>query len=117
MVDDEADLLDILSGSLAVEGYTVETAENGLVALDKIARTSYDVVVSDIQMPGLDGIGLYAALEARRSHLTNRFVLVTGSSLTPEAQQFVRRTQVPMLTKPFDVGDVRRVVREILARP
>lgn len=109
VVDDEADILDLLAETLGADGHQVDTAANGLVALEQLDRRSYDLILSDIQMPGLDGMGLYRALEDRHPAMVRRFILITGSSLTAEARRFVETTAVRILHKPFDVQEIRRV--------
>ena len=65
-------------------------------------------------MPGLDGPGLYRALERRHSNLAHRFVFVTGDALSPETKQLVEETRILALSKPFDADAVRQVVRRAL---
>ena len=65
-------------------------------------------------MPGLDGIGLYRAGADRFPRLARRFIFITGTSHTPEVRAFVQRTQVRLLSKPFNVDQLRRVVQEVL---
>jgi CheY-like chemotaxis protein len=67
-----------------------------------------------MEMPGLDGIGLYRAVADRSPTLARRFIFITGSSHTPEVRAFVERTQVRLLSKPFNVDQLRRVVEEVL---
>ncbi len=115
IVDDEPWVVQLLADILGADGHQVETAPDGLGALDKLGMRRYDVVVSDMRMPRLDGFGLYRELAQRYPHLTRRFVLITGSALSPEAQQFVERTGAPTLSKPFNMKEVCRVVRRVLS--
>ncbi|MEI8348299.1 MAG: ATP-binding protein, partial [Pseudomonadota bacterium] len=77
-VDDEGDILDILENYLKDFGLEVETARNGLEALNKLKDETYDYVLTDITMPCMDGITLIQ--EAKKlSHLTNtKFIIITG---------------------------------------
>ncbi len=75
---------------------------------------AYDAILSDSRMPGLDGPGLYRELERRHPALLPRMILVTGDVLTPSTQEFLKRTRVPTLYKPFDPEKARRVVQQIL---
>jgi CheY-like chemotaxis protein len=65
LVDDDPFLHNLLSNELAIQGYLVITAENGFSALDSIASAQVDVVLTDIFMPGMDGIELIQKLRAR----------------------------------------------------
>lgn len=97
-------------------GHTVETAANGAQALEKIRGGSYDVVLCDMRMPELDGPGLYREVERRRPHLLKRWIFLTGDSLGLETAEFLDRVRTPTLMKPFDLGEIRRLVADITTR-
>ncbi len=115
VVDDEADVAGLLGEILATEGLTVDTASSGLVALERIGERAYDVILSDLRMPGLDGPGLYRELQRLHPALCRKMIFLTGDALTAETRQFVEGLGVPTLAKPFSVGDVVAVVRRALA--
>jgi CheY-like chemotaxis protein len=110
VVDDEAGIATALAYLLRRDGHQVDTAANGRLAFAKLQEHSYDLVLCDLRMPELDGPGLYRALEARAPHLLSRFIFLTGDTLSPEAETFLRQTGVPRLTKPFRSAEVRQVV-------
>jgi DNA-binding NtrC family response regulator len=114
VVDDEPGISEVLSDILSATGYEVDTAADGLIALDKLAHGTYDAILSDVHMPALDGIALYRAVEARYPDLVCRFILVTGSALTPEAQEFITEVRIEVVAKPFDLITVVRTVKRIL---
>jgi two-component system NtrC family sensor kinase len=113
VVDDERLVLQLLSEMLGADHHTVDTVGDGTQALEVLRRTSYDLILSDVRMPYLDGPGLYRALERRLPDLCRRFVLMTGDVLSAEIQTFLEQTGVPGLSKPFDRGEVRRVIQQI----
>ena len=113
-VDDEPGLLEILVDVLQYDGHVVDTAGSGEAALARVEAAAYDAVVSDVQMPGLDGLGLYDAVVARAPRLATRYILVTGSGLTSAVRAFVERTGVRVLHKPYDLRAVQAAVREAL---
>ncbi|MBI3029234.1 MAG: PAS domain S-box protein [Candidatus Rokubacteria bacterium] len=115
VVDDEPEVAGILAELLAADGHQVETAANGLQALDKLRERRYDLILSDLRMPGLDGPGLYRELERRDPRLLRRVIFLTGDTLRQESQEFLERAGVPSLTKPFDAAEVRRLVQQALA--
>jgi CheY-like chemotaxis protein len=115
VVDDEPFVAQLVADLLAGDGHRVDTAPNGRVALEKLGRRAYDMILSDIRMPELDGPGLYDAVAREHPSLRSRIVFISGESLTPAAQAFFQRTNVPFLQKPFDVATLRRVAREVLA--
>lgn len=114
VVDDEPLVAAIMADILRLEGYEVETAKNGRKALEKIAARSYDLILSDLQMPELDGVGLYHELERRQPSLLQRLAFVSGSTEVPEYASFCERTAVTLLGKPFGVADLHRLVQRLL---
>jgi PAS domain S-box-containing protein len=111
VVDDERLVLQLLGEMLGADHHTVDTVADGTQALEQLRRASYDLILSDVRMPYLDGPGLYRALERRLPDLCRRFVLMTGDVLSAEIQTFLEQTGVPGLSKPFDRSEVRRVIQ------
>ncbi len=111
IVDDETEVAGTLADLLHLEGHRVETAANGAIALEKLGGRTYDLVISDIKMPELDGPGLYRALRHRNLPLLHRFIFLTGDALGQETSEFLDKTGVPTLSKPFALEEVRRAVR------
>lgn len=79
-------------------GYEVTVAINGRDALNKLDSSTYDLVITDINMPHLDGIGLYK-LALKHSYLKNRFLFITGD-YEPESWVF-NNMDLNFLRKPF----------------
>jgi CheY-like chemotaxis protein len=69
VVDDEPAVRGMLTEILDLDGYKVEVAKNGQVALEKLQEHSYDVILTDVRMPGGDGSALYEEIEQRDSQL------------------------------------------------
>ena len=90
----------MLATVLADEGYEVDVACNGRLALEKIEAQDYDLIFSDLRMPELDGVGLYRELERWQPDLLRRLVIITGTSAHPEYESFLTETHVPFLEKP-----------------
>jgi CheY-like chemotaxis protein len=114
LVDDEPGMASALARLLRRDGHTVEIAANGQVALTMLQEHAYDLILSDLRMPELDGPGLYRALEAHYPHLCQRFILLTGDTLSPEVLAFVAESGVPRLTKPFTAAAVRGAIQQSL---
>jgi CheY-like chemotaxis protein len=115
VVDDESIIAQLIADVLGGEGFEVDTAPHGLAALDRLANRTYDVILSDLRMPELDGFGLFREIERRYSDLLGRFVFITGTSEHTDYQGFIDDVKVPVLTKPFDMMNLVRVVKGRLA--
>jgi CheY-like chemotaxis protein len=116
IVDDEAPLAGLMADILSADGHTVEIAVNGLAALAHVERSAYDLILSDLRMPELDGPGLYRELERRRPELARRIAFVTGSAQSAGMEQFLARTGAPILYKPFRIQDLQKLVKDLLDR-
>lgn len=114
VVEDEPWIAEILTEMLATDGHQVDTATNGLMALLKIERHSYDLIVSDLRMPELDGPGLYRELERWKPELLPRIVFVTGSAEDPITQKLLERSGRPCIRKPFTIADIHRISQDVL---
>lgn len=116
VVDDDVELAAVLAATLRAEQHEVEIAANGVEALAALGRAHFDVILSDVRMPKLDGPGFYRELQQQHPELADRVVFVTGDVLGRETAAFLERTRVMHLTKPFDIKQVRRVVAEVMDR-
>jgi two-component system NtrC family sensor kinase len=114
IIDDEPGIVSALAYLLRRDGYYVGTASNGRLALEQLQKQAYDLILCDLRMPELDGIGLYQAIEGRASHLLSRMIFLTGDTLSPEAQEFLEKMGVARLNKPFRAAEVRRMVHGAL---
>lgn len=115
VVDDEPDLAAMIAEVLKRDGHKVGVATNGAMALEMLANHPYDLLVSDVRMPVLDGEGLYLEVERRFPALRERIIFLTGDVLGREKQEFLERVGAPTLVKPCDLGEVRRLVYQVLA--
>jgi DNA-binding NtrC family response regulator len=114
VVDDEPGIAGILAEVLQLDGHEVETVGNGEAALGKLALGRYELILSDIRMPELDGPSLYRELERRDPRLLRRMIFLTGDTLSPGTREFLENTGAPCLSKPFALSDVREIVQRVL---
>jgi len=114
VVDDEGDVAALLADVLRLDGHHVDTAGNGAAALEALAAGGYDVVLSDIRMPVLDGPGFYRALARQHPQLAARVAFITGDTLNMDRRGFLESTGQPIIVKPFEPDEVRDVVQRLL---
>ncbi|MDM7926245.1 MAG: response regulator [bacterium] len=110
IVDDEEDLTWSIVRGLSKErsGLEVHCASSGSGALDLMDRHSYDLLVTDVRMPGLDGKGLVQ--RARCKHPGLRIILMTAFP-SPDVREFAERFRVSeTVEKPFEMGEFRRLI-------
>ena len=116
VVDDEPELATMMRDALEAAGYEVATAESGAVALALTDEVRFDAVVSDLRMPDLDGRALWRAIRERDRGLAQRFVFVTGDTLSPLASEFRSESGADGLDKPFTAADLVQHVRRCMAQ-
>ena len=112
-VDDNASLLRFLISAFTANGCAVTSASTAEQALELIAADTYDVVVSDIKMPGLTGLDLLRAVKAR--HPETPVVLITGAPSVNSAVFGLRHGAYDYLPKPFSIKEVHQLVERIRA--
>jgi CheY-like chemotaxis protein len=114
VVDDEPLVTMLMAEALVLEGHDVDTARDGREALEKVSACAYDVILSDLRMPGLDGVGLYRGLDQHHQGLLRRIAFVSGTTQPVEYASFLEETGVPVLRKPFAIDDLQRLVQRML---
>ena len=90
VVDDQEHMRELLLEALSADVHSVEPAENGMAAVKLFDTQPYDLVVSDLQMPQMDGPRLYRELEQRRPEGMPGFVFITGEDEAPELETDTR---------------------------
>jgi PAS domain S-box-containing protein len=120
VVDDEPPIRRALRTFFARRAWDVEEAEHGQAALDRIltaeALPSFDLIISDLKMPGISGAMLHDRIAVERPELLDRFVVSTGDAVSADAAAFVARTRCAVLEKPFELSALDAIVREVVAR-
>ena len=112
LVDDDPDLLKLISLRLASAGYRVRTAESGEMALAAMAIARPAVVVTDLRMPGIDGLQLFDVIH--RQHPGMPVLILTAHGTIPDAVAATQRGVFGFLTKPFDSQDLLAKVASAL---
>ena len=114
VVDDEPDIAELLEEILSLDGHQTDIAKSGNAALSCLNERRYDLILSDLNMPDLDGPGLYRHLERHHPELVERLVFVTGDTLSAGRGSFLAEVDCEVIEKPFAPDDVNRVVRRVL---
>ncbi|HEX4583602.1 MAG TPA: sigma 54-interacting transcriptional regulator [Burkholderiaceae bacterium] len=115
LVDDDADLLKLLSMRLSAAGHRVTAVESAEAALTQLAVARPQLVVSDVRLPGRDGLALFDEIRARYPALP--VILLTAHGTIPDAVEATSRGVFSYLTKPFDGKALLDKVNQALALP
>lgn len=114
VVDDSTATRKFIMFALRAQGYTVLTAQDGMDALEKLARTPIDLVITDLNMPKLDGFGLVRALRADRELTGVPIIILSSLSGPDEIEQGISLGANSYLTKPFDQKRIQYEVSKYL---
>jgi len=116
IVDDERSVRLALRRYFERTGWAVDEAEDGSVALrmlEQPGQAAYGLVISDLRMPGRNGMEVHDWLAAERPDLFARLIIVTGDVASPTIREFIHRTSRPVLEKPFELSALAAMVTAV----
>ncbi len=114
IVDDEESLREFLEIMLKREGYEITTAENGDVALKHLAKKSFDVVITDLQMPKIHGMQVLAKAKEIDSEMV--VIVITAFGSTESAVEAMKLGAYDYITKPFKIDEIKLVIKKALEK-
>lgn len=114
VIDDDADMRNLVRAFLLAEGHTIETADNGKVAMRVAPDLLPDLIISDILMPGLDGFGLFEAIRAHPKTAKIPVIFLTASNDRETLLRALRMGVDDYVSKPFDQAELVSVVTQRL---
>ncbi len=115
VVDDEPEITELVAEILERSGHRVDVADGGRTALRALERNDYRVIITDLRMPDMDGRTLFEQAEQVRPGSRDRFLFLTGDTLSPMARRFLAEARRPHLAKPVVPSELRRAVAEVIA--
>jgi len=116
VVDDEPSAVEFLRRVLC-QSNSIVGAVDGRSAIAELKRQRFDLIITDMRMPGLSGRELYAFVAAEQPHLANRVIFTTGDVLSTDTRMFLSGTDIPTIEKPYAARDVLRAVLQVINRP
>jgi signal transduction histidine kinase len=114
VVDDEENIRSTLTEFFAMLGYETETAEDGTRALDVLGRRSYDLLLVDLRMPGLDGISVIEWIRETQPNLP--VIVMTGHATVETTIRALRLGAYDYILKPFTLDEMERTVGNCLEK-
>ena len=113
VVDDEPHILHYMRATLEAWGHIPVVARDGEEALHVTATEDFDLVISDLRMPRVDGREFYEALVRRQPALAARLVFSTGDTVRGDTLAFLESLDRPYLHKPFSLGELRTLLADV----
>ncbi len=115
IVDDSAVVRRILGSMLVGEGFSVDTAADGITAQDMLGKNEYDIVLVDLRMPTMCGIELYRRIEAGYPGVATKVVFMSVDIPDPQTRSFFTKINRPFLLKPFTIDELMNASRNCAA--
>ncbi len=115
LVEDDPAAQRALLRGLDAEGFDAHGFEEAIDALDRLNRESFDIVITDLMMPGMSGWEFARRLEVAHPALHARLIVLTGGASTPEADAFLQEPGLVVLDKPIDRRELGKQIRQRLA--
>lgn len=115
VIDDEPEICRLLSESLSRAGYAVEVAGSGRAGLALLGQRDFDLIISDLRMPDLDGPGLHRHLREYRPELLRRLVFITGDVLSADMDGAIAEDGIMVFEKPLDLAAMCQRIGDLLS--
>ncbi|HEY2805395.1 MAG TPA: ATP-binding protein [Gemmatimonadales bacterium] len=117
VVDDEPHILFYMRATLEAWGHKVETASDGIEALERAMAGGHDLIITDVRMPRLGGREFYERLVADKPAVAARVVFATGDTVRDDTMAFILKSGRPFLPKPFKLAELRQTLAAALQPP
>jgi len=114
IVEDDVKMRTALREIMFKEGYSVETVGTGEAALAKIGTTNYDLVITDLKLPGIDGMDILKAIRKSRPEIST--VMITAYATVDTAVEAMKEGAEDYIAKPFNLDEIRIIVKKVLER-
>jgi CheY-like chemotaxis protein len=114
IVEDETALASAMAESFSDAGFLVDRAGDGEEAMASLDGGQYDLIISDLKMPRMDGIQLFGALRDRHPEMAARIMFVTGDVIGTDAERFLADSGCRWLAKPFRLSELLRLAKEVM---
>lgn len=115
IIDDERDFTEIVSTLLDFHDFQADTASSGQQALEMLAKTKYDLIVSDLMMPAMDGFQLIDKLREDANYHDTPVIVLSAKTLTDEERKRLLVSNVSFVTKPFEPHALVEKITQMLS--
>lgn len=115
IVDDDAELISVVTNFLTIQGYLVESAPDGATAFDYLAVSKYDIIVLDLGLPDISGLEICRRL--RSAGVATPVIMLTGKSAIADKEDGFNTGADDYLTKPFSLKELVIRIKALMRRP
>jgi len=112
VVEDEPAISRACQRVLTAEGFEVDIAMNGLIAMQMVNQKTYDLCLSDIKIPLMGGVEFFNHLTKEHIDLAERIVFTSGDILSGNTSEFLKEVKRPFISKPFSPDELKKVIKD-----
>lgn len=116
IVDDEEVVLDLLQEILAIDKYQTRVLRDPREALELLKKEDFDIIISDFRMPWMTGEDFYRKAAALKPGIEKKFIFTSGEMDPVRKKEFIRKTGVEVIMKPFRMNEIRSKVKSLIAK-
>jgi CheY-like chemotaxis protein len=114
ILDDDIELADTLKLLLESRNFVVTSVKNGVEGLREVMAFDFDVIMCDMMMPTMPGDMFYLAVQRTKPQLCKRFIFITGHSDKPKIDEFLKKIDAVVLTKPVVTEELVRAISYVM---
>jgi two-component system NtrC family sensor kinase len=103
-----------MARALRRNGFQVDTAAGGALALEQLVQAHYDLILCDMRMPDMSGANFYQQVKERFPELAQRILFATGDSGSQATRRFIEQTGAAYITKPFELSELIERVKKVI---
>lgn len=113
VVDDETSIVILAKMALEMKNYSVETVTDGESAIRKMAERQFDAIITDMRMPGKNGVDIVQYCNEKQPNLAGRILIITGTVDDPDSIRMMKAQNIPYLSKPFNADELLSAVSRL----
>lgn len=116
LVDDEKDFTDLTSTMLRFHDFETETTDQPKTVKDRLKKSKYDLIITDLMMPVLDGFQLIRDIRGLESYKKTPIIVLTAKTLSDKERKFLLQNKAHVMFKPFEPQNLVEQVQQILGQ-
>lgn len=115
IIDDDEAIVEVIERILSKD-HEVDQAISSYIALEKLEKSHYDLILMDFKMPGISGQKLYEHIAQRNPELSKHIIFMTGDVVGEETQKFLESLENQVMVKPFNLDELKQAVQKVIKR-
>jgi len=116
LIIDDDEIIKELMETVLKKDHNVESVDSGEKALEKIKESNFDLIITDLRMPRIDGFKLYQWVKENKPGEERKIIFTTGDTYDEKTKKFLKLSKNPFISKPFNIDDFESIVKNYLVK-